>query len=614
MGSPLAPALACLYMEFWESELLNTIPGPKPIFWVRYIDDILLQWPHSYEDFNIFLRNLNLLEDLINVQAEWELIDPSRPNSATMPFLDLLIHRSPDGFKFNIYRKPTSTDLYTHYYSAHSLPTKRGVLISLFLRALRLCDESFLSSEIEHISSAFRKLKYPPWIIDKALSIATARFHNPTTRRPRRQTTHHLALPDHPSLQSLRPALSNIGIGTSFSTRNTLKKQLSRTGPKAPVDVPGVYSVQCKVADCPKGTYFGETGRNLSKRIREHGLDIRAANTSNALFKHMLDNSGHQFNLRGAKIIYKSTSKPKRQLVEASLIASRPNCNLKPGDFPVDRLSAPAIVKSLNLETIATAPPKTVTPSTVGTSATSTHMPPAPHTSISSSTSSNAPVPQNLPTTLPTPTQSAIHQPPVNTSQPISHTPIALKTRSRTSQIPPSQATTTLATHLKSTKSIPHRPPSKSPSTSHRHTSQPTSPKSPIILQSQARSLPWPTASTLATNHDYFPSPTPVALKTRLRTSQLPSDATPPRRLALTPPMLSPYTPPTAISGAVPRRSKQQRFTPYKVITRSQPDSQPSQSTSAPKPLTTAVGFKPLARKRKTSFTPYPLSRQRPHS
>ena len=92
----------------------------------------------------------------------------------------------------------------------------------------------------------------------------------------------------------------------------------------------------------------------------------------------MLDNSGHQFNLRGAKIIYKSTSKPKRQLVESSLIASRPNCNLKPGDFPVDRLTAPAIVKSLNLETITTASSKTVTPSTVGPTATSTHIPPAP--------------------------------------------------------------------------------------------------------------------------------------------------------------------------------------------------------------------------------------------
>ena len=79
-------------MEYWESDLLNGISGPKPSFWVRYIDDILLQWPHSYEDFTIFLRHLNLLEDLIKVKAEWEIPDPSSPSIATMPFFDLLIH------------------------------------------------------------------------------------------------------------------------------------------------------------------------------------------------------------------------------------------------------------------------------------------------------------------------------------------------------------------------------------------------------------------------------------------------------------------------------------------------------------------------------------------
>ena len=92
---------------------------------------------------------------------------------------------------------------------------------------------------------------------------------------------------------------------------------------------------------------------------------------------------------------------------------------------------------------------------------------------------------------------------------------------------------------------------SKSLATSQHHTSQPTSHKSPFILQSQARSLPWPTSSTSATN-DYFPSPTPVALKTRLRTSQLPSDATPPRRLTFTPPTLSPYTPPQLLPVLFP--------------------------------------------------------------
>ena len=176
----------------------------------------------------------------------------------------------------------------------------------------------------------------------------------------------------------------------------------------------------------------------------------------------------------------------------------------------------------------------------------------------------------------------------------------------------PRLASVTLATHCTSTKLISHKAPTKSLAASQTHTSQPTSHKSPTILQSQARSLLWPTSATSASNN-YFPSPTPVALKTRLRTSQRPSDATPPRPLALTPPSLSPYTPPTAISGAVPRRPKQQRFTPYKTITRNQSDSQPSRSTLAPKSSTSTAGFKSLSHKKTTPFTPYPLLRQRPH-
>ena len=92
---------------------------------------------------------------MITLKDEWDITDPLHSGRATMPFLDLAIHRAPTGFTFSIYRKPTSTDLYTHYFSAHSLATKKGVLISLFLRAHRLCDEVFISHEIEHIRSAF---------------------------------------------------------------------------------------------------------------------------------------------------------------------------------------------------------------------------------------------------------------------------------------------------------------------------------------------------------------------------------------------------------------------------------------------------------------------------
>ena len=89
MGSPLAPVLACLYMEFFESELRLSLPGHQPSFWARYIDDIILQWAHSLEEFNIFLRRLQQVEPLIKLKVEWEVSDPAHTNQAIMPFLDL---------------------------------------------------------------------------------------------------------------------------------------------------------------------------------------------------------------------------------------------------------------------------------------------------------------------------------------------------------------------------------------------------------------------------------------------------------------------------------------------------------------------------------------------
>ena len=155
MGSPLAPVLACLFMEMFESELRLNIQGPQPFFWVRYIDDILIQWAGSLDEFNTFFSKLTQTEDLIKLQVEWETTDPIRPGHATIPFLDLLIKYSPAGFVFSVYRKPTSTDLYTHYYSSHPLSTKRGVLTGLFLRGFRLCSPEALPDEIQHLKLPF---------------------------------------------------------------------------------------------------------------------------------------------------------------------------------------------------------------------------------------------------------------------------------------------------------------------------------------------------------------------------------------------------------------------------------------------------------------------------
>ena len=146
MGSPLAPVIACLYMEYFETELRHSLDGPQPSLWARYIDDIILQWKHSREEFAIFLGKLNQLEPLINLTVEWESSDSSHIGSYNMQFLDLLIKRSSSGFSFSIYRKPTATNLYTHFFSAHMLHTKIGVVSNLFLRALKFRSKEFLKN------------------------------------------------------------------------------------------------------------------------------------------------------------------------------------------------------------------------------------------------------------------------------------------------------------------------------------------------------------------------------------------------------------------------------------------------------------------------------------
>ena len=159
------------------------------------------------------------------------------------------------------------------------------------------------------IRSSFLQLKVPAFIINQALSTAKRRFHSPTSRE-HCKSKYHLTLPNYSKLEHLRPVLRQLGVSTSFSSRNTLGNQLSHTGPLRPPDneLPGVYRVECN--QCPNGVYFGETGVTLANRMAGHKSDIRYAKESNTMFIHMRDNPGHSFDFEGAKLIYTSNQKP----------------------------------------------------------------------------------------------------------------------------------------------------------------------------------------------------------------------------------------------------------------------------------------------------------------
>ena len=138
MGIPLNPVIANLYMEYFETEIIRPIK-PKGMIWMRYVDDILTFWNPVWGDFNIFLNKLNNLVPSINFKVEWEA-------NNKIPFLDVLIIRDPSGYKFTVYRKPTFSISYIHFFGYHDTSVKISIASNLFLHALRICSPTYLDS------------------------------------------------------------------------------------------------------------------------------------------------------------------------------------------------------------------------------------------------------------------------------------------------------------------------------------------------------------------------------------------------------------------------------------------------------------------------------------
>ena len=58
MGSPLSPIVANIFMEDLETQALETAAW-KPKMWRRYVDDVLVVWPHGDQLLQEFHQHLN---------------------------------------------------------------------------------------------------------------------------------------------------------------------------------------------------------------------------------------------------------------------------------------------------------------------------------------------------------------------------------------------------------------------------------------------------------------------------------------------------------------------------------------------------------------------------
>ena len=151
MGSPLGPALANIFVGYYESKLFQTTS--KPEMYHRYMDDTFVVFSNE-DECDLFLDSLNSLHPYLRFIFEEE-------SSLALPLLDVLAKKSLFKFITYIYRKPTFTRQYLRLNSFSPRKRKTNLILTLTHRALAICSPERLPSELDKIKFILLTNGYP---------------------------------------------------------------------------------------------------------------------------------------------------------------------------------------------------------------------------------------------------------------------------------------------------------------------------------------------------------------------------------------------------------------------------------------------------------------------
>ena len=129
MGKRFAPALANLYLLEFDNMATTNFPI-RPLYFMRYLDDIFFVWPGDLNSLKQFENYLNTLIPDIKINFEHS------PDEIS--FLDTTVYKTNGILNTRTYFKPTDTHQLLHTDSFHPKHTFSGLLKSQFIRFKRL--------------------------------------------------------------------------------------------------------------------------------------------------------------------------------------------------------------------------------------------------------------------------------------------------------------------------------------------------------------------------------------------------------------------------------------------------------------------------------------------
>ena len=139
MGTRVAPTYANIFMGKLEKLMLLKCPESLRKFlhtWKRFIDDIIVIWTGSEEQFSQFFNFLNSFHPTMK-------FDEPQHNSEeySCDFLDLQISIQARKFETDLFRKETSKPRALLPSSAHPGHITYNIVYSMAFRLLRICSE-----------------------------------------------------------------------------------------------------------------------------------------------------------------------------------------------------------------------------------------------------------------------------------------------------------------------------------------------------------------------------------------------------------------------------------------------------------------------------------------
>lgn len=234
----------------------------------------------------------------------------------SLPFLDLLIHRKPNGtLGHGVYRKATHTEFYLNSSSCHNPAQKRSVISTLFHRALTITDSDHRTSEINHLFETLQANGFNK----RTISAIHHKVKKKTIPRDRQsedndgQTTRAF-IPFCGNLSNkIGRILGKHGIKTVHLLPSKIRNRLRSAKDDLGLQTVGVYKIPC---DCGK-VYIGQTGRTVQERLIEHQRHLRYLYTDKSARAEHSTNEGHKILFEDTTLLHKGGSYGDRIVKEA---------------------------------------------------------------------------------------------------------------------------------------------------------------------------------------------------------------------------------------------------------------------------------------------------------